>query len=84
MSSASAKLVNRGSYRDVQSIIHRSQPVRNLKREIEINVVRKHVARVWNQNDTFLKFLRYCLDIVVKFVSLINFKKKIYLRFFDA
>ncbi|KAH9775443.1 SAP30 Sin3 bdg domain-containing protein [Citrus sinensis] len=31
VSSASAKLVNRGSYRDVQSIIHRSQPV-NLAR----------------------------------------------------
>ncbi|ESR52752.1 hypothetical protein CICLE_v10022027mg [Citrus x clementina] len=32
VSSASAKLVNRGSYRDVQSIIHRSQPKVNLAR----------------------------------------------------
>lgn len=32
VSSASAKLVNRGSYRDVQSIIHRSQPRVNMAR----------------------------------------------------
>lgn len=32
VSSASAKLVSRGSYRDVQSIIHRSQPKVNLAR----------------------------------------------------
>lgn len=39
VSSASAKVVNRSSYRDVQSIIHTSQLVRNSKMGIDTNVV---------------------------------------------
>ncbi|KAH7550245.1 hypothetical protein JRO89_XS13G0159800 [Xanthoceras sorbifolium] len=42
VSSTSGKGANRGSYRDVQSIIHTPHLVRNLRKDIDINVASKY------------------------------------------